>query len=142
MSEAISNPYQNYIRYIIDIIFAYYLRLISSISKAYLKNTSSISYTILILLYRCTEVQSSYLFIFLIPEKKLKYLRLIFGVTFLTFGFPSPKQFCDFQYGCLVEYTIWFTSSSYSLKVKIFLHYTRLGYCNLNHFLHFSHYSV
>ena len=64
MSEAISNPYQNYIRYIIDIIFAYYLRLISSISKAYLKNTSSISYTILILLYRCTEVQSSYLFYF------------------------------------------------------------------------------
>ena len=41
--------------------------------------------------------------IFLIQEKKLRYLRLIFGVTFLALGFPSPKQFCDFQYGCLVN---------------------------------------
>ena len=51
-------------------------------------------------------LENMIIFIFLIQEKKLRYLRLIFGITFLTLGFPSPKQFCDFQYGCLVEYTI------------------------------------
>ena len=56
-SEAISNSFHNY-----DIIFAY-LRVIPDISKAYLKNASSISYVILILLYRRTDIKSSYLFI-------------------------------------------------------------------------------
>ena len=61
-SEAISNSFHNYIWHIIDIIFAY-LRVIPDISKAYLKNASSISYVILILLYRCIDVKSSHLFI-------------------------------------------------------------------------------
>ena len=65
---------------------------------------------------------------------------LIFGLTFLTFRFPSTKQFCDFQYGCFVKYPSWFTSSSHSLKVNLFPQFTWLGYWNLNH--HFISHTI